>query len=72
MDFWLQFISIYSDTTLDLGPFEGIQLTYKCLRDTRDGRTIAKVDDEGYWHIEPGYKVDTGPWSDVVILTKTK
>ena len=50
------------DDELILGPFEGVKLTYDCLRDTGTGDNIAIVD--GCWFAVP---VDgRRPFTDVV------
>ena len=51
-----------------LGPFEGLQLTYECLRRTDTGEDIAYWDkDDESWHVIGEPEIRNQQWSDVGI-----
>ena len=61
--------------TLDIGPYDYIQITYSWLRDD-EGEDIAVIDLKGNWYLVPKmakkYNCKEGPWSDVIIFAGLK
>lgn len=50
------------------GPFdEFLQLTYEDLRVGPDGKEIAQLGTDGYWHMRPEFCDPDIAWSDIVV-----